>query len=181
MKSRDFDARRLDVRAFAEAGGELRGQWSAASFERLREAMAEPAESAPVAPVRWHARGFEIAGHGGASQVRLHLQAEAALPLVCQRCLEPCIHVLTLERLFLFVAGEAEAAELDAALEHDVLVFSRELDLHQLLEDELLLDLPLVPRHDACREPLLPLVHEPAAAEREHPFAALASLRRGGA
>ena len=54
------------------------------------------------------------------------------------------------------------------------------LDLIELLEDELLLALPLVPRHEACPEPL-PMsageVSEGEADDEPHPFAALAALR----
>jgi uncharacterized protein len=61
---------------------------------------------------------------------------------------------LELDRRFLFVARRGQAARLDEEIDDEVLVFARELDLHALLEDELLLDLPLVPRHDAAPQPL---------------------------
>ncbi len=54
-----------------------------------------------------------------------------------------------------FVAGgEEAAAALDAESDDDVLALESSLDLHALVEDELLLALPLVPRHDECPEPL---------------------------
>jgi uncharacterized protein len=62
-----------------------------------------------------------------------------------------------------------------------VMASTRSLDLHQLAEDELLLALPLVPRHEACPQPLPPpAVHPPADSDAAtHPFAALATLKRG--
>jgi len=50
-----------------------------------------------------------------------------------------------------------------------------------LLEDELLLALPLVPRHDVCPEPLARAFRDAAdvAEAAEHPFAALAALKQG--
>ena len=60
-----------------------------------------------------------------------------------------------------------------------MLVFSKELDLHELVEDELLLDLPLVPRHEVCPEALTTSFEEEPEAPREHPFAALAGLKSG--
>jgi uncharacterized protein len=77
--------------------------------------------------------------------------------------------------------GRPAAAELDADHEDDVLALNRSLDLRSLVEDELLLALPLVPRHDVCPEPL-PLVDddENAEPERANPFAVLAALKRGG-
>jgi uncharacterized protein len=48
------------------------------------------------------------------------------------------------------------------------------------VEDELILALPLVPRHDACPQPLAaPATAEEPLAERPNPFAALAALKRG--
>lgn len=178
MKAREFDARRLDVRAFAKAAGELAGDWPLAGFARLHEVLAATDDGTPAGSVRWTARGEEVPVRGGVAQVWLHLRADAVLPLLCQRCLQPVAQALALERHFQFVADEAAAAELDAEVEHEVLVMARELDLHELLEDELLLDLPLVPRHEACPDPLAPAAaaEAPTAAS---PFAALAALRRG--
>jgi uncharacterized protein len=179
MKAREFDPVRLDVRAFAKAAGGLGGDWPLAGFERLRGVLAATGDGPPAGSVRWSARGEEVPVRGGAAQVWLHLTADAGLPLVCQRCLKPVTEPLALDRPFQFVADEAAAAELDAEAEHDVLVLARELNLHQLLEDELLLALPLVPRHASCPEPLAPSVGDEEAPGAEHPFAALAALRRG--
>jgi len=112
-------------------------------------------------------------------QVWLHLRADAALPLRCQRCLQPLLEPLHVVRDFQFVADEAAAESLDNEAEHEVLVLARELDLHELLEDELLLDLPLVPRHETCPQPLVVVDGEQAAEPAASPFAALAALRRG--
>ena len=74
--------------------------------------------------------------------------------------------------------GEDAAAQLDAASDDDVLALTRALDLRELIEDELLLGLPIVPRHDVCPAPLTPptdmLVDEPES----NPFAVLAGLKR---
>ena len=48
-----------------------------------------------------------------------------------------------------FVDGEAQAEALDADSEDDVLALAPALDLRTLVEDELLLAWPIVPRHDA--------------------------------
>ena len=86
---------------------------------------------------------------------------------------------LEVERNYLFVHGEDAAAQLDADSEDDVLAITRALDLRELVEDELLLALPLVPRHEVCPEPL-PLADAPQAADdKPNPFAALAALKRG--
>ena len=50
-----------------------------------------------------------------------------------------------------------------------------------LIEDELLLALPLVPRHEQCPEPLPRAFVEddPAIDPADNPFAVLAALKRG--
>jgi len=175
MRGREFDPRRLDVRAFAKAAGALSGHWPVSGFERLGELLV--ATDLAAGPVQWSAQGVELPVRGGPAETWLHLRAQAVLHLQCQRCLQPCAHTATLDRRFLFVADEATAAELDADVDHDVLVFARELDLHELVEDELLLDMPLVPRHENCPQPLALPADAVEPEIREHPFAALAGLR----
>ncbi|MCU0967240.1 MAG: DUF177 domain-containing protein [Rubrivivax sp.] len=179
MKSRPTDPTRLDVVAFARRGGRLDGELPPGSLARLEACLSAPADAA-MAPVRWHAAGEVRAGVGGEAEVWLRLRADGVVPLQCQRCLQPLAQPLAVDRWFRFVATEDEAARLDEELDDDVLVWSRAFDLVALVEDELLLALPIVPRHEACPEPLpLPVADadDPAPA---HPFAELAALRRAG-
>ncbi|MBL8320960.1 MAG: DUF177 domain-containing protein, partial [Acinetobacter sp.] len=50
-------------------------------------------------------------------------------------------------------------------------------DLLALIEDELLLLLPLSPKHDACEHKHQPAVQEAAAEKRDNPFDVLAGLK----
>lgn len=178
MKARDFDARRLDVRAFAKLGGQLSGSWPIRGFERLGDVLAATEAGSVAGEAQWDATGQEVAVRGGSPQVWLHLRATVELPMVCQRCLLPVLVAQAVDRRILFVADEETAAELDAQADHDVLVFARELDLHQVLEDELLLDLPLVPRHVACPSPLAIEGEHLPEPDRPNLFASLSELRR---
>ena len=75
----------------------------------------------------------------------------------------------------------AQAARLDEEGDEDVLALTRALDLPALVEDELILALPLVPRHEVCPQDVpLEAVDEgfEAAGERPNPFAALAALKK---
>src|SRR5690606_12845544 len=113
----------------------------------------------------------------------LHLRVEATFPMVCQRCLTPVDVPLQVERSFRFVPDEATAETLDDEAEEDLLALSREFDLHELIEDEWLMALPVVPRHEVCPEPV-PMVSsdedfDAASADKPNPFAALAALRTG--
>jgi uncharacterized protein len=182
MSAREFDPHHLDVAAFAKDAGQLDGRWPLRDLTRLHDAAHPDALPADTDDVRWQARG-EWRRTGGTGndlgQPWLHLKASARMALVCQRCLGAVVEPLEVERSFLFVHGEDAAAQLDADSDDDVLALTRALDLRELLEDELLLALPLVPRHTACPAPL-PLAEAPALADdTPNPFAVLAALKRG--
>lgn len=178
MKAREHDPRRLDVGALAKEGGTLAGHWPQAALERLA-ASAHPDAVAPADEVRWEMRGELRPVRGAAPQVWLHLQADTRIALECQRCLQPVEVALEARRSFLFVPGETQAAELDAECDDDVLALTRALDAQALVEDELLLTLPLVPRHERCTMPEHAAADDSGAAadERPHPFAALEALK----
>lgn len=178
MSKRAFDPCRLDVAAFAEAAGELEGHWPLAALRRLADMEHREASAAAREQAAWVVRGERRKATSAVVQTWLHLSGHVRLPLVCQRCLQPVLTALDVQRSFLFVEGEAAAAELDADSEDDVLALTRELDLRELVEDEFLLSLPLVPKHDDCPIPLLAASAgaEPSL-ERPNPFAALAVLK----
>jgi uncharacterized protein len=177
MKARSLDPHRLDVEVLAREGAEIAGSWSIDAFERLREVQV-PGTDAPRA-VAWSARGELRQPRVGDPEIWLHLQASARLWLQCQRCLQAVDTAVSFDRAIRFVRSEEEAATLDADIDDDVLALARALDLRELVEDELLLALPLVPRHDECPTPLpLPNEDPPADSEQPNPFAALAALRR---
>jgi uncharacterized protein len=78
------------------------------------------------------------------------------------------------------VDSEAQAEQQDDESEEDLLVMSRDFDLMALIEDEVLMDLPVVPRHEVC-----PVLVKLAAADpdfelesvKPNPFSALAVLK----
>ncbi len=181
MNSRDFDPLHLDVTAFAKDAGQLEGRWPLHDLLRLHDVAHPETRQGDADEVAWQARGEWRRASGSESQPWLHVTASTHLALVCQRCLGRVIEPLDLTRSFLFVPGEDAAAQLDADSDDDVLALTRALDLRELIEDELLLALPLVPRHAVCPEPL-PLVNDPEFADdKPNPFAVLAALKRGPA
>ena len=178
--SRISDPRRLDVAAAAEAGATLAGEWPLAGFLRLAQStLAGPADGA----ARWGARCERSLLESAGVQPSLRLAADAEVAVECQRCLQPMRLALQIDRRIFFVEGEDAAASLDAESDDDVLALTPAIDLHSLVEDELLLALPIVPRHEACALPLPAAVAEDELADAgpEHPFAALAALKRGSA
>ena len=176
--SREFAARRLDVKGFAEDGGTISGEQPVQKHERL---MAETQGRGAELPVTWLATGeLRNAGHVH-PEVWLHLNADAVLPLTCQRCLGPVEVAVSVERSFRFVPDEDMAAAQDEESEEDVLALSRSFDLVELVEDELLMELPLAPRHEICPEPVKLAVAdaelEGSSSRRENPFAMLGKLK----
>lgn len=173
MKERPPDALALDVSALCKSAGTLQGQWPLAGMARLSAGFCAATDGS----VAWQATGSLVPVAGVEPELWLLLHADAAVPLECQRCLQPMIEQVQVRRRFRFVRSEELAARLDEESEDDVLVLSPRLDLHALLEDELILALPIVPRHGLCPQPL-PLAAAPADEEpAPKPFAALAALR----
>lgn len=179
MKSREFDPLRLDVAAFAKDGETLGGTWPLESLERLATSVL-PGSAATSPPVAWRLTGELRAAKGSESQVWLHAWARTEVALECQRCLKPMTEAIEAERSFLFVHGEETAADLDSDSEDDVLALTRALDARELVEDELLLALPIVPRHDVCPDPLKVAEDDLPEDDKPNPFAKLAALKRGG-
>ena len=175
----DYDARHLNIDAFAKAGGSISASESLASFDRLLdEAQGAGAQN----PVHFTARGLTRPQGAGDEQVWLALTAEVALPQTCQRCLGPVDVPVAFEREFRFVASEEVAAVEDEASEEDVLVLSRDFNLLELVEDELLMALPAVPKHEVCPSTVKLQVADTdfveEAQEKPNPFAVLEQLKK---
>jgi uncharacterized protein len=186
MRDHHFNPRKLDVEAFAAQAARLEGEWPAHSLSRLADAAAPETPAADWPLIRWALTGEKREPRRSEVQIWLHLEATASVALTCQRCLQPVQEALNLSRWFQFVRDEDEAAALDVDSEDDVLALSRSFDAIELIEDELLLSLPLVPRHEVCPQPLpqpvddLPASDADGEEERPHPFAALAALKKTG-
>ncbi len=183
MKPRHFVPEKLDLAAFVHDGASLDGEWPATSLERLADAAAPEAPADGWPALTWALRGEMRHPRGGIAQAWLHVTASAHVALTCQRCLKPVEERIDVDRWIRFVDTEAEAAALDADSDDDVLAMPRHLDARELIEDELLLALPLVPRHEACPEPLPHAAGEEGVEPEEarpNPFAALAALKKTG-
>lgn len=179
MSGRATDPRRLDVATLAAAEAALDGSWPLSTFKRLPQAQGQTGQA------DWSVRASLRRPAGGAAEPWLALTVAAPVQLACQRCLQDFEVPLRIEANFRFVADETLASALDADAEEDVLPLPQRLDLHELIEDELLLALPLVPMHETCPQPLVAtdrLAGEPtrldAEPARAHPFAALQALKR---
>lgn len=177
---KEFDPRRLDVKAFAEAAGQLAGEEPIGRHVRL---MSETGGRGAHNLLAWSAVG-ELRNPGHVQpDIWLRLQARASLPLTCQRCLAPVEFAVEVDRPFRFVQDEKVAMAEDDGSEEDLLALSRSFDLMELIEDELLMDLPVAPRHEVCPEPVKMAVSdedfEATPELRENPFAQLGRIKAG--
>lgn len=163
----------LDVQAFALAGARAGGTIALPDFARVAQACVL---GAPLGAIQWQARAEHRTGISGDQQIWLHLDADCVVPLTCQRCLDTVQIRLRVDRWFRFVPDEASAVAQDDDSEEDLLVQDGGFTLAALLEDELVLELPHIARHDTC-----PTENRAAARPqvRLHPFAALAGFKPG--
>jgi uncharacterized protein len=134
----------VDGFEFCRLGEQQTGVTPVAAFERV---VADAADKS--GEIRWsftggrHPKGF----------AQLTMAVDGEVSLVCQRCLSAYRQPLASETVLVLARNEADADETEESLDDDsidVIVGSTELDLLRLVEDEVLLSLPLSPKHDAC-------------------------------
>ena len=153
----------IDGLQFARSASEMAGEIEGARLERLAELQC-------LTPgIR-----FKVCGstnERGKPELRIVLSGK--LQLTCQRCLRPLPHMLEQEsRLELSGSQEEiEAADDDV----DRVLATRTMDVAALIEDEAILALPMIPRHEHCEA--APEVVA-AQAKKQSPFEALAALKK---
>ena len=177
--TRQNQVQSLNLQALAASGEPLVDVMPLQKLERLAQ---ESIGLQPDLMVNWQAAAELRVGSSGQPDTWLHLEANTTVPMTCQRCMGAVQTPLQIDQWYCFVASEEIAMAEDDASEEDLLVMTPQFDLLALLEDELLMALPLVPMHEVC--PVAPLlsagdlggdVDEEA---RPHPFAVLAQLKK---
>ena len=158
---------RFDAFEVAAAVTDRAGVVAARGLPRAADQLAEGTGAAPIA---WRISG----GHDGMGRPLLTVRLDGTVPLVCQRCLQPFAATVAQQTDLLLARDEAELARLDAE-ETEVVLANTTLDPRNLVEDELLLSLPLSPRHDedACAAARRSMTDE----GKRSPFAGLAALK----
>lgn len=110
-------------------------------------------------------------------RVTVEMGVKATLVLTCQRCLSGVEYEVDTQTTLTPIKNESEAGDLPAHLE----AFLMEEDFIspiKLVEENLLLEVPIVPMHaeETCNEALANMA-EPEAPKRENPFDVLAELK----
>ena len=81
----------------------------------------------------------------------LHLAISGVLHLKCQRCLGEVEYPLELKASLMLVRDESDLVDLeDEDPDVDSIVVKDKMEVLTMIEDEILLDLPFSPRHEAC-------------------------------
>jgi uncharacterized protein len=109
----------------------------------------------------------------------LDIRANCEPWLTCQRTLEPYQHALAVVQRLGLIKREIDEAGLPEGYEPMLLPDDRQLQLRELIEDELILALPLVPAKPDAELPeqfvqAAVLENEP----KPNPFAALSALKK---
>lgn len=160
----------IDAFDFARSGGHLEGDVEVAQLPRLAESLINT-----DAILHYRIDGLiDDQGHLGAQ-----MQLNGQLSLICQRCNAPLTFDLNRTTRFRFVSSEQELNALPIEDEADAVIGSQAMDVIAWVEDEAILSLPLVPRHQECSL-AVPIEVSGDAAHR-NPFAELAAaLKNGG-
>lgn len=156
----------IDGLEFARTGAKLTGSWPVAEFGRLHDAL-----RSTEGTLSYALRGVpERQGRPA-----LQLQVDGTLQLLCQRCLGALAFPLHIEVSLLLAATQAEIdAEPVAADGPESIVAGREMQVQALVEDEVLLAIPIAPRHEACAADAAGL-----KGPRQMPFAGLRGMIGG--
>lgn len=125
---------------FAQKALEIHDIISVSQFARLADMLADMAGRLDC-----RLQGGKDADN--AAFIRLQIQGQ--LNLICQRCLQPCKYDISIDQHFKLVRDEAEMpAPEDERDDEDFLPIQAEMPVLELMEDELLLALPIAPKHE---------------------------------
>jgi len=159
--------RTIDGFEFAETGAQLSGAWPAADLPRLQDVLRSNAGQV----------GYALQGtHDALGRPAIGIELDATLELTCQRCLGALALPVRVREVLVLARSEAEAdaAPLDPE-GPDRIVAGRHMPVRELIEDELLLAVPLAPRHEQCA------AGEPRGKDKGgSPFAGLRGMLKQG-
>jgi len=162
----------IDSLEFARGGRRMAGVVAVGSLRRLADVLADD-----QGDLNWSVRGEVATDNVGQRQAYLVIEVSGEIRLVCQRCLTALPYHLSIEsRLLLVPPGKSWPEEdLEDATDEspDPIEALVEQPLLDLVEDEVLLALPIAPRHESCSVP----AHDDGKAAAS-PFAKLAQLKK---
>ena len=156
----------IDALDFAHNAREHRGKIAISELERLQDYLVGN-------------RGdlkYAVTGALDNGKPILHIFVQGAISLRCQRCLGELRHVLDFQADLLLTKTEDELARLDECESVDGVLARSDMDALMLVEDEIILSLPISPRHGEG-ECTMGALGCSDSASATPPFAALAQLK----
>lgn len=160
-----------DIFQFARLGRKAQGEQPIMQFQRLVSDLPDQ----PETKVAWQVQGSTDTQ----GQLFLDLQVQASPAMVCQCCLKPVVVPVAVNNRVQVVGSEDQLDTDDDPDALERILGSNRFDIRALIEDELILALPYVPRHDVCPQPLgRQDQEEPPEAGRPSPFAVLGQLKK---
>ena len=152
----------------------IEGVLEIASLNRLEQALRElgvdDAKALSAVSVTYQLQGLPPRYFGDMQLPMLSLTLQTNLPLICQRCFAPMPQSLDVQFEFAVCDEPPEALLEDEDV--DWLESSADSTFESLVEDELLMALPIAVMHEEECAPLLK-----TAGEKPNPFAALKNLK----
>jgi uncharacterized protein len=158
----------VDSAAFARESGKLQGTIALARLSRLHGELFD--QSGDV--------GYALTGFVSSEQKpSLQLEISGKLKLTCHHCLGPVEWEVDSKRNFELVpAGEALGDPAEEPQDVEQIFADPKLDVIGLIEDEIILGMPMATKHEAgCCSPPAPVKAQP---ERATPFSVLAGIKR---
>lgn len=107
----------------------------------------------------------------------LKLLIKGRIVLQCQRCLGELTQEINIDALLILARNENELEVYDEDNTVDAVLAVHELDVGVLIEDEIILNLPISPRHEEgiCEADMQSLVKQE---HKDSPFSSLISLKQ---
>ncbi len=163
----------VDPAARALAGAQLELSYAPELFPRLQDLAVTPVGEVVVCAA------FAKDPHG---QVVVELRLQAQLNMMCQTCLQTLTQNLQQQTVVAPVFNDAAAEKVNRDYDAVLLDENGELNLDTVIEDELILALPQVPKHvdGPCAERLNQALQTDAdlvADDKPNPFAVLEKLQ----
>lgn len=100
---------------------------------------------------------------------------KTALPMICQRCLQPMRWEIDASVALMILSDEADEENLPDDVDA-LTLHTTTIPLQELVENELILAIPLVPKHEVCPRNDYTLVENEA--HDPNPFAVLKNLKK---
>lgn len=152
----------IDNIDFSRKSREIRDIIRLSDFKRLQDLCLNLEDS-----IVFVLRGFE----NKYKELCLELSIEGKLSLICQRCSEKLEHTIFLKSGFL-IKEETQLTdfEVDDHADYDLIEGSAKMDVLSLIEDEIILSLPVAPKHESDKCHYKKTDEMPG---RIHPFADL--------